>query len=184
MRVDWGMTSLCQVRFSQSVGVVFSHVCKPINTSWLDPWCGRCHTMWGVGKFARSSPEHPAAMSSDKPYIGCKIGLISRAQNRYEGILYTIDKVNSTVVLAKGECWRAWHIQIWLSLCTLFSNVVFSPVKCFGTEGRPTDRPTPPKDDVYEYITFRGSDIKDITLCELPRSHHGLPADPAIIQVY
>ncbi|XP_035013926.1 protein LSM14 homolog B isoform X2 [Hippoglossus stenolepis] len=95
-------------------------------------------------------------MSLDKPYIGCKIGLISRAQNRYEGILYTIDKVNSTVVLAK--------------------------VKCLGTEGRPTDRPTPPKDDVYEYITFRGSDIKDISLCELPRSHHSLPPDPAIIQ--
>ncbi|XP_040008684.1 protein LSM14 homolog B isoform X3 [Xiphias gladius] len=95
-------------------------------------------------------------MSSTKPYIGCKIGLISKAQNRYEGILYTIDKVNSTVVLAK--------------------------VKCFGTEGRPTDRPTPPKDDIYEYITFRGSDIKDITLCEPPRSYHGLPPDPAIVQ--
>lgn len=45
-------------------------------------------------------------MSSTKPYIGCKIGLISKAQNRYEGILYTIDKVNSTVVLAKGEWCR------------------------------------------------------------------------------
>ncbi|XP_061826879.1 protein LSM14 homolog B-like isoform X2 [Nerophis lumbriciformis] len=94
-------------------------------------------------------------MSFTKPYIGCKIGLLSKAQNRYEGILYTIDKVNSTVVLAK--------------------------VKCFGTEGRPTERPTPPKDDIYEYITFRGSDIKDITLCEAPR-HHGLPPDPAIVQ--
>nr|XP_046252655.1 protein LSM14 homolog B isoform X2 [Scatophagus argus] len=95
-------------------------------------------------------------MSSAKPYIGCKIGLISKAQNRYEGILYTIDKVNSTVVLAK--------------------------VKCFGTEGRPTDRPMPPRDDIFEYITFRGSDIKDITLCEPPRPHHGLPPDPAIVQ--
>lgn len=44
-----------------------------------------------------------AAMASTKPYIGCKIGLISRAQNRYEGILYTLDKINSTVVLANGE---------------------------------------------------------------------------------
>ncbi|KAM4609775.1 protein LSM14 homolog B [Polymixia lowei] len=95
-------------------------------------------------------------MSRGKPYIGCKIGLLSKAQNRYEGILYTIDTVNSTVVLAK--------------------------VKCFGTEGRPTDRPTPPKDTIYEYITFRGSDIKDITLCEPPRSYHGLPQDPAILQ--
>lgn len=63
------------------------------------------------------------------------------------------------------------------------SNILYHLVKCFGTEGRPTDRPTPPKDDIYEYITFRGSDIKDITLCELPRSHHGLPPDPAIVQV-
>ncbi|XP_024914772.1 protein LSM14 homolog B [Cynoglossus semilaevis] len=97
-------------------------------------------------------------MSSEKPFIGCKIGLISRAQNRYEGILYTIDKVNSTVVLAK--------------------------VRCFGTEGRLSDRPSPPKDDVYDYITFRGSDIKDITLYEVPGPHlqHGLPPDPAIVQ--
>ncbi|XP_014190301.1 protein LSM14 homolog B [Haplochromis burtoni] len=93
---------------------------------------------------------------ASKPYIGCKVSLLSKAQNRYEGILYTIDAANSTVVLAE--------------------------VKCFGTEGRPTDRPTSPKDDVYEYITFRGSDIKDITLGDPPRYHHGLPQDPAIIQ--
>lgn len=96
-------------------------------------------------------------MNSAKPYIGCEIALISKAQNRYQGILYTIDKVNSTVVLAK--------------------------VKCFGTEGRPTDRPTPPRDDVYEYITFRGSDIKDIRLSELLHSQHGLAPDPAILQL-
>uniref|UniRef100_A0A4W5RI67 LSM family member 14B n=1 Tax=Hucho hucho TaxID=62062 RepID=A0A4W5RI67_9TELE len=95
-------------------------------------------------------------MSVGTPYIGSKIGLISKALNRYEGILYTIDTVNSTVVLTK--------------------------VKSFGSEGRPTDKPTPPKDDVYEYIIFRGSDIKDISLCEPPKSHHGLPQDTAIVQ--
>ncbi|XP_075897844.1 protein LSM14 homolog B isoform X2 [Nelusetta ayraudi] len=101
-----------------------------------------------------ASLDQSITMSSAQPYIGCRIGLISKAQNRYEGFLYTIDRANSTVVLAK--------------------------VKCFGTEGRPTDRPTPPKDDVYDYITFRGSDIKDITLSEPPRSHRGLPPDPII----
>ena len=104
--------------------------------------------------------------------------------------MYTIDKVNSTVVLAKGKWCRPYLLReivaqgsIDAALLAL-SNIVFLLVKCFGTEGRPTDRPTPPKDDIYEYITFRGSDIKDITLREPPRSHHGLPPDPAIIQVY
>ncbi|XP_034724290.1 protein LSM14 homolog B-like [Etheostoma cragini] len=90
------------------------------------------------------------------PYIGSKISLISKAQIRYEGILSSVDTDRSTVALAK--------------------------VKSYGTEDRHTDRPVPPKDEIYEFIIFRGSDIKDITVSEPPKPHHGLPRDPAIVQ--
>ncbi|XP_045152871.1 protein LSM14 homolog B, partial [Echinops telfairi] len=56
------------------------------------------------------------------------------------------------------------------------------PVRSFGTEDRPTERPAPPREEVYEYIIFRGSDIKDITVCEPPKAQHTLPQDPAIVQ--
>ncbi|XP_028262060.1 protein LSM14 homolog B-like isoform X2 [Parambassis ranga] len=90
------------------------------------------------------------------PYIGSKISLISKAQIRYEGILSSVDTERSTIALAK--------------------------VKSYGTEDRHTDRPVPPKDEIYEYIIYRGSDIKDITVSEPPKPHHGLPRDPAIVQ--
>lgn len=66
----------------------------------------------------------------------------------------------------------------------LFGNFGFSVVKSYGTEDRHTDRPVPPKEEIYEYIIFRGSDIKDITVSEPPKPQHGLPCDPAIVQVY
>lgn len=94
------------------------------------------------------------------PYLGSKISLISKSEIRYEGILYTIDTKDSTVALSK--------------------------VRSFGTEDRPTDRPVAPRDEIYEYIIFRGTDIKDIRVCQPPKPHPtlegGLPNDPAIVQ--
>jgi protein LSM14 len=36
------------------------------------------------------------------PFLGSKISLITKSENRYEGILYTIDAKESTVALQNG----------------------------------------------------------------------------------
>ena len=61
----------------------------------------------------------------------------------------------------------------------------FLSVRSFGTEDRPTDRPVAPRDEIFEYIIFRGSDIKDLHVCEPPKPQPSLslPQDPAIVKV-
>jgi len=92
--------------------------------------------------------------TTDSPYLGSKISLVSKAKIRYEGILYTIDANESTVALSK--------------------------VRSFGTEDRPTDRPVPARDEIFEYIIFRGADIEDLQVREPPQS--SLSQDPAIVE--
>jgi len=100
-------------------------------------------------------------MACSNQFIGSKISLISKSEIRYEGILYSLDLQEATISLAK--------------------------VRSFGTEDRPTERPVPPKEEVYEFIIFRGADIKGIDVLEPPKQAStitgGLPNDPAIVEV-
>lgn len=53
-------------------------------------------------------------------------------------------------------------------------------VRSFGTEERETPYPIMPQPTVYDYILFRGSDIKDIRVV----NNVVLPNDPAIMQMH
>ena len=116
----------------------------------------------------------PTTGATDSPYLGSKISLVSKAKIRYEGILYTIDANESTVALSKGKGSPRKKNREELREGLLL-------VRSFGTEGRPTDRPVPPRDEIFEYIIFRGADIEDLQVREPPQS--ALTQDPAIVEV-
>lgn len=94
---------------------------------------------------------------STVPYIGSKISLVSNSDIRYEGVLYTINTAESTIALQS--------------------------VRCCGTEGRKVPE-IQPSSEIYDFIIFRGQDIKDLTVLE--SANPALTAqlnDPAIMSV-
>ncbi|KAL2313956.1 Protein sum2 [Schizosaccharomyces pombe] len=94
-------------------------------------------------------------------FIGSRISLISKSDIRYVGILQDINSQDSTLALK--------HVR-WC-----------------GTEGRKQDpsQEIPPSDNVFDYIVFRGSDVKDLRIEEPATTPSAPPVqppnDPAII---
>lgn len=64
------------------------------------------------------------------------------------------------------------------SLPNIYQHLI--SVRSFGTEDRETQFPVPAQNQVYEYILFRGSDIKDIRVINNVPT---VPNDPAIMQL-
>uniref|UniRef100_A0A914MED4 Uncharacterized protein n=1 Tax=Meloidogyne incognita TaxID=6306 RepID=A0A914MED4_MELIC len=94
------------------------------------------------------------------PYIGSKISLISQLDIRYEGFLHKVDPVESTISLSR--------------------------VRSFGTEDRLANVTVPARKEVYDYIIFKASDIKDLIVCDTPKPTpdiDDITYDPAIISV-
>nr|POF11415.1 protein sum2 [Quercus suber] len=97
-------------------------------------------------------------------YIGSRISLISKSEIKYVGTLHEINSENHTVALES--------------------------VSSYGTEGRLSDpaNEIPPSDNVYEYIVFRGSDVKELVIVAPPGATDEnrppqMPNDPAILGV-
>ena len=105
-------------------------------------------------RLCHSSPPRCLQMAdaSATPFLGSKIVLISKSDIRYEGTLYTIDSNNSTVALQN--------------------------VRSFGTEDRRTTGQIPPSNEIFNFIVFKGSDIKDLHVCEPAPTNTNTPSEP------
>ncbi|KAJ0341613.1 hypothetical protein COL922a_002052 [Colletotrichum nupharicola] len=94
-------------------------------------------------------------------FLGSRISLISKSDIRYVGVLHEINSDESTVSLEN--------------------------VRSFGTEGRRSrpEEEIAPSDQVYDYIIFRGSDVKDLRIEDHPAIKENkppaMPEDPAIV---
>ncbi|CAD5234851.1 unnamed protein product [Bursaphelenchus xylophilus] len=96
-------------------------------------------------------------MSSKSPYIGSRINLISKSEIRYEGTLFAVDSQASTISLSK--------------------------VRSFGTEDRPSSRPVKAREEVFEYVIFKATDIKDLVVMEDISPSELTVFDPAIVSM-
>ncbi|KAK7053852.1 Scd6-like Sm domain-containing protein [Favolaschia claudopus] len=90
-------------------------------------------------------------------FIGKPISLISHSDVRYKGILAGIDPAASTIQL--------------------------SNVYSMGTEGRrPRAEYIPAVQEPYQYIIFRASEVKDLSVEDPPASQRSVHDDPAVFQ--
>ena len=128
-----------------------------------------------------STEEADCTLYPDKmaDYLGSKISLVSNSNIRYVGVLHEINSEQSTVALKQGKA---------QSRNSKFNLTI--KVRSYGTEGRrgnPAEE-IAPSHHVFEYIVFRGTDVKDLQIMEettakQPPPPETVPSDPAIVGV-
>lgn len=88
-----------------------------------------------------------------------RFNLISKSEIRYLGTLHEINPEQSTIAL--------------------------EDVYSFGTEGRPAKDFIPASSQKFDYIVFRGTDVKDIKIADEEKENKqpepSVPNDPAIL---
>ncbi|CCG20998.1 hypothetical protein CORT_0A06110 [Candida orthopsilosis Co 90-125] len=85
-----------------------------------------------------------STLSPMSDFVGKTISLISKKNLRYVGILENINADDATIALKS--------------------------VRMFGTEGR-LGQPhleVPPGNDIYDYVVFRGNDVEDLSVLDVP----------------
>lgn len=98
-------------------------------------------------------------------------------------------KVPYSALTRRNQLWRLPQVKFKFCShnhriqCHFIMSYPFcvSLVQSFGTENRPVEKQVAARPDVYEYIVFRGKDIKDLTVKKEPPKPQ--VQDPAIIKV-
>jgi len=110
-----------------------------------------------------------------------RISLVSRSDIRYA--------LDLALNASRKTLTKARYVGTLHEINSETSTVALENVTSFGTEGRKSDpsEEIPPSDGLYEYIVFRGSDVKDLRIEEAPAAKENkppqVPNDPAILGV-
>ncbi|MCJ1307234.1 hypothetical protein MMC25_000880 [Agyrium rufum] len=133
----------------------------------MTEYIGYGFTLAGISNISDLKARHSVKLHTNPPLsliLRCKKQVQALTPHyqcfRYVGTLHEINSENSTVALEN--------------------------VKSHGTEGRRPDDEVPASESIYEYIVFRGSDVKDLRIEEPPKENvppkqPQVPDDPAIL---